>query len=243
MSYILDALKRADAQRERGAVPGLHAHQVTTLALPVAPNKRARLWLAVAAVLVLGAVVAGLWVWQRPVGAVRLATVQPAPVQPTVRDLLVQRLPTPTPTASSTIISAPALPPDTPALPAVKSLSPKPKPEPKPEPKREPKSETVAKAAKPDASAAPAPPPQAQASATVAAVPLLSELPEEIRRQIPALTITGAVYSDNPAQRMLLVNNQVLTQGSLAAPEVSLEEIRARSSVFSFRGTRFRLAH
>ena len=25
MSYILDALKRADAERERGAVPGLHS--------------------------------------------------------------------------------------------------------------------------------------------------------------------------------------------------------------------------
>src|SRR5450830_44313 len=103
MSYILDALKRADAQRERGAVPGLHSRQVTTPALPTAPNARTRLWLAVAAVLVLAAVAAGLWVWQRPVGAVRLAAVQPAPVQPTVRDLLVQ--PLPTSAAPSTIIS------------------------------------------------------------------------------------------------------------------------------------------
>ena len=28
MSYILDALRRADAERERGAVPGLHAQPV-----------------------------------------------------------------------------------------------------------------------------------------------------------------------------------------------------------------------
>jgi general secretion pathway protein B len=40
-----------------------------------------------------------------------------------------------------------------------------------------------------------------------------------------------------------LVNNQVLTQGSLAAPEVTLEQIAPKSAVFSFRGTRFRLAH
>jgi len=230
MSYILDALKRADAERERGAVPGLHARQVTTPALPAAPNARTRLWLAVAAVLVLGAVVAGQWVWQTPVGAMRWAAVQPALVKPTVSALLVQ------PLATATMPAAPAQQPAAPALPAVASLSPKPKPERKPEPK------PVAKAAKPDASAAPAQLPLAQASATAAAVPLLSELPEEIRRQIPPLAITGAVYSDNPAQRMLLVNNQVLTQGSLAAPEVSLEEIRARSSVCSFRGTRFRLA-
>lgn len=88
--------------------------------------------------------------------------------------------------------------------------------------------------------------PVAKASASQAApaaVPLLSELSEDIRRQIPPLAITGAVYSENPGQRLLLVNKQVLTQGSLVAPEVSLEEIRAQSSVFSFRGTRFRVAH
>lgn len=76
-----------------------------------------------------------------------------------------------------------------------------------------------------------------------APVPLLSELPEDIRRQIPALTITGAVYSETPGQRLLLVNNLVVNQGGLVAPELNVEEIRPKSSVFNFRGTRFRLAH
>jgi general secretion pathway protein B len=73
--------------------------------------------------------------------------------------------------------------------------------------------------------------------------PLLNELPDALRRQLPALSITGAVYADDPKQRLLLVNNQVLPQGSQVAPEVTLEEIHQRSSVFNFRGTRFRLAH
>jgi general secretion pathway protein B len=60
---------------------------------------------------------------------------------------------------------------------------------------------------------------------------------------MPALTITGTVYSDDPKQRLLLINNQVLPQGSTVAAEVSLEEIKPHSSVFTFRGTRFRLAH
>ena len=74
-------------------------------------------------------------------------------------------------------------------------------------------------------------------------MPLLSELPENIRRQIPAMAINGVVYSENPSQRVLLVNQQVLTQGSQAVPDVKLEEIRPHSSVFSFQGTRFRLAY
>lgn len=75
------------------------------------------------------------------------------------------------------------------------------------------------------------------------AIPLLSELPDSIRRQLPPLAISGSVYSSNPGQRLLLVNNQVLAQGAQAAPEVTLEEIRPKSAVFSFRGSRFQLAH
>jgi general secretion pathway protein B len=99
-----------------------------------------------------------------------------------------------------------------------------------------PASKVARKSAAPAAAAAPA------ASAPVA-LPLLSELPEALRRQIPALAITGTVYSDDPKQRLLLINNQVLPQGSMIAPDVTLEEIRPRSSVFNFRGTRFRVTH
>ena len=37
------------------------------------------------------------------------------------------------------------------------------------------------------------------------------------------------------------VNGLVLPQGATAAPEVVIEEIRARSATFNFRGTRFRV--
>ena len=94
----------------------------------------------------------------------------------------------------------------------------------------------------------PKPKPDAVAKATVSqsAAPLvtpLDELSQDLRRQIPPLAITGSVYSANPDKRLLLVNNQVLAQGSLAAPEVTLVEIQAKSSVFSFRGTRFRVVY
>ena len=85
--------------------------------------------------------------------------------------------------------------------------------------------------------------PATPVASTATDVPRLDELPPDLQRQIPKLTINGAVYSETPANRLLLVNNQVLTQGSLAAPEVTLEQIEPKSAVFSFRGTRFRLAH
>jgi general secretion pathway protein B len=81
------------------------------------------------------------------------------------------------------------------------------------------------------------------AASAGSAVPLLSELPEAMRRQIPALVIAGAVYSDDPNQRLLLVNNQAFGQGNTVAPGVQLEEIQTSSSIFNFQGTRFQLMH
>ncbi len=57
------------------------------------------------------------------------------------------------------------------------------------------------------------------------------------------MAISGAVYSDNPAQRLLLVNGQVLNQGSQVTPDLTVVEIHAHDSEFNFRGTRFRVAH
>ncbi|WP_426144438.1 general secretion pathway protein GspB [Polaromonas sp. DSR2-3-2] len=232
MSYILDALKRADAERERGAVPGLQSRHATLPAAETDRRARNYLWLA-AAVLALGGMAAGVWLWQTPSGTERLAAVAPAVVTPPP---LVPPVPSP-------IVSMPASPPAVVAPrvvasspPVVNRVAPKPAPKPAPaasaaavQPQPKPKTEPVAKAAASQA----APP----------AVRLLGDLPEDLRRQIPPLLITGSVYSNNPDKRLLLVNNQVLPQGSLAAPGVTLEQIQAKSSVFSYQGTRFRVAH
>jgi general secretion pathway protein B len=86
--------------------------------------------------------------------------------------------------------------------------------------------------------------PAAEAAVAIPSLaPLLSELPEALRRQIPAMAITGAVNSDNPAQRLLLVNGQVLNQGSQVAPDLTVVEIRSGFSEFNFRGSHFRMAH
>ena len=222
MSYILDALKRADAERQHGTVPSLHTRQVTTPALQNTSGAQNRRWLTASAVLILAAAAAvGGWFWRAPSNdAPRQADAQIALTSPVAS-------PPPLPAlAAPTLLPAPVPAPVTAA-----PVAPKPKPEPAPKPEAPPRRIAAPK---------PAPPPPAAASAEL---PLLSELPDNIRRQIPAMAINGVVYSDNPGQRVLLVNQQVLTQGSQAVPDVKLEEIRPHSSVFSFQGTRFRLAH
>jgi len=219
MSYILDALKRADTERERGNVPGLHTRQLATLSGQTVPAASRSLWLAIAAVVALAGIGVGLWVWQTPAELPRSVILKPVVASPPVS---VAVAPSVAPTAALPEISASVTPKAAPTIAAPTATPTPPKTKPKPGP-----------------AAAPAAP----ASADLTAVPLLSELSDDLRRQVPALTITGAVYAKNPAQRLLLVNNLVLTQGALAAPEVKLEEIQPRSAVFSFRGTRFRVVH
>lgn len=231
MSYILDALKRADAERGRGAVPGLHTRQMASPALSDSPGAGRRAGLAAAAVVALGGMAAGVWFWQTPARPVELAAVAPAvappavPAPPLAQPALAQppvQAPAP---AAAPLTGAAALPIPVPAAPAAPAVAQKNAPKPRPDP---------------------VPVPVAKASPAVvapAAIPLLGELPDSIRRQLPPLAISGSVYSSNPGQRLLLVNNQVLSQGAQAAPEVTLEEIRPKSAVFSFRGSRFQLAH
>ena len=57
MSYILDALRRADAERARGAVPGLHASNIDIDDEPAARNFRPLIWAAGAVGVVLVAAV------------------------------------------------------------------------------------------------------------------------------------------------------------------------------------------
>lgn len=271
MSYILDALKRADAERQRGTVPSLHARQITTPALPNTSGAQNRRWLAAGAVLMLGAAAAGgVWFWRAPSGDAprpvdtHIALTRPAPAaSPPPLPALAAPAPTSTPLPVPMPVTAAPVPqkPEpapTPEVPPRRVVAPKPAPPPPaaaaPAAPKSKADTTVAKATPASASASPqpaptpepapkSPPKTAPSRAAPAEVPLLSELPENIRRQIPAMAINGVVYSENPGQRVLLVNQQVLTPGSQAVPDVKLEEIRPHSSVFSFQGTRFRLAH
>jgi general secretion pathway protein B len=216
MSYILDALQRANAERERGTVPGLHAQPRTAPEIRSDNPPRGKLWVLLLVACTAVALLAGWWFGR---GSARPPVAEAAPVARVVAPPPALQLP-----ATAVATATPAPPPSTAPLAA---------------PAHVPQPATVQERVP----TAPPNPPANPAPRASAPLPWLAELPEETRRQIATLAITGAVYSENPSQRLLLVNGQVLPQGSPVVPEVTLEEIREHHSVFSFRGTRFRLAH
>lgn len=258
MSYILDALQRAEAERARGGVPTLHARPVA----PPPPHSRfdrhQRVGLTVAAVLglVLGVAALAWWMWPSasaiapPIAytsGVVVAATAPivAPMPTAVPSPVKPMAPTPPPIAASAepvvhpkpklTASATQGPPAKP-----KTTAPTLKAEPAVTAPSKPKAIEVAKAA---VKISTPPTTQKLPAAKTPLPPLLAELPEATRREIPSMTISGAVYSENPLQRLLLVNGLVLSQGSQVAPDLTVVEIRSNSSEFNYRGTRFRMAH
>ncbi len=219
MSYILDALRRAEAdrERERGQVPGLHSLPPPGSQAARAANPHRWLpWAAAGLLLLLAGVGAGSW-WASGQNEAT-ATVSPASPQPAP----APRLATPPRTEPAT--AAVTLP--TAIAPTVAPAS---------VPLR-----------RPAASASPDPPPAAPPGAVPAApapearLPRLAELPESSRRELPKLAISGSVYSDDPASRFIIVNGEVAREGAKLGIDLVLEEIRPRELVLRFRGQRYR---
>jgi general secretion pathway protein B len=208
MSYILDALAKADADRKGGdtaAQAAPHSGAMNTRA-------RSTKWVTVALVAALA--VAGLAVWWAR---------SPAPV------VVAPIAPEPTPTTAPPI-DAPAPQADS-ALPAQTNAEPLPILAPKP----------VVQAPPAKAPATSSPPAQpTNAKATDAPGPATLPRPP---LGTPALSISGATYSDNPAHRLLIVNGKVVQEGQEAAPGITLEAIGPRSAVFNEGGTRFNINH
>ena len=227
MSYILDALRRADAERERGSVPGIHAQPAMLgEADSEAPRTpRLRLWIGLACALVL---LAGLGWWllgrDTPPPAAAPVLAAPTPVSPAPAPVN----PTTAPVAAPPLVAA--LPP-APVPAAARAAEPAKTPEDK-----------AAKLASGAASKAPAPSPAA-ASAVEPRIYQLSELPDEIRRELPMLAVGGAMYSQNPANRLLIVNGQTFHEGDKLGPNLSLQQIRLKSAVLEYKGYRYGITY
>ena len=207
MSYILDALRKADAQRARDPARGIHAQAATAIAGGAGGRRRQdRFWAAIAALIL----IAALWIWM---GAGTVAPPDaPAPAPAAVVRVVPAPVPVSLPAATAVLPPAPE--------PAVVVLAPK----------------------APAAAAAPvaAPP----AATPVAAAPAaqrtysLTELPADVQQALPKFSVSGGVYSGNVAQRMLVVNGQVFSEGSEIASGVVLEQIGPRVALLKFRGLR-----
>jgi len=233
VSLILDALRRADSERdrERGAVPGLHAQQVA-----VAPEAVAAagappwLWLAIVAGTGVAAALAAWMITSReaapPVSAAPPAAALPSALPPT-----------------AAVADAPHAPPPTAPRPETATVQPVAEPAPWPAQDARRRAPTAEVAAVPAAR-----PAEVRSAPAVGAAPgetaitPREQLPANIRSQLPPLAVGGSIYSASAPDRSIIIDGRLLRENDRLAADLTLEQIRPKSAVLRFRGHRFEIA-
>jgi general secretion pathway protein B len=208
MSYILDALRRADAERARGTVPGLDAQAGRRpQGADLLGSSSTGWWLAAALGLLLVAGVA-VYVWRDRADASKVAE-QPqsqarpvSPQTPLIGAVLPAVVPPPLLVQADTrVVVAPT---PVAALPAQAGAS---------------------KALRAETG------PSGESAAPVA----LERLPADIRKSFPELKVGGGMYSPQAASRLVMVNGQVMREGDRLGGGLVIREIRPTAVIFEFR--------
>lgn len=215
MSFILDALRKSEHERQRSALPGLAQVPVAT---PAAQVPR---WVVIVIAMLATAVVTLGIAWFRSVQAPAPATAAPAPVATVER-----RVELPPPPVINTAPSAPQS--ATLQSAATSTLEPA---------ARERETSLAAVAAQPPESA---PPAIAPAVDSDPALPSAAALVAE-GVALPALRLELHAFSNSPADRFVFINGRRYAEGARLPEGPELVSIEPRGAVLRHAGRRFLL--
>ena len=226
MSYILDALRKSDQQRQLGTTPTLQT------APPVAtpsnqPGLAMNRWLLATAAFALifaGALIGWLHPWR---AAPEQETARPAPSA------------APAPAAPSSQSQRPPSALPVPADPGVQPAGTSggaAEPFPRHTGTQNPAVPTSRRSA-----AVPAPSAGADVNAGKDQQPLPppDAQPDPAGQELPGLVIAFHLYSANPAKRRVMINNELLREGTPLANGLTVEKITPEGVVLEYRGQRF----
>lgn len=255
MSYILDALRKVERQRQLGTVPS-----VATVHAPPRPGRR--FWVLTAVVVVLAN--AALWlivVAPRPGGPPESSPASPVPAPvavsgPVAPPAAARHAPPPSrePVVAARVetpgeVVRPAHAPDEGRQPAA-PLSRRDAMEP-------PETRSAAPAATSPTPVAPLAPPRmaipmterrgspppVPAPASVVSPPGPEELPADFREAVARLRLEVLVFAERAAERQVFINGRKYHQGQMIDEMIVVEEIVDEGVVLAWRGHRHLLRH
>ena len=235
MSLILDALRKSEAERQRGKSPDLFA---STPGLPMPLRERLRLWPVLVFLVLL---LASAWViWRGESQRAESEAAAVAEVVPRAEDGVEVIDPVVDVPAAATAATQPppgAVSPANPGVPTSQAASAGTSP---------PPARTTAPApitTQPEpAIALPAPPPSPTAAGEPAdeSLPTVAILDAGTRASLPPLKLSMHVYGDDPAKRFAIVDGKRVGPGSLLGTGV-VEAIRRDGVVVNINGQRLLL--
>jgi len=221
MSYILEALKKSQHERELGKVPTVETHQLATEARHGVPMR----WVYTAVAMATIAVLVALYgVYERRAAgpleasgdALPRFSEMRAPPQPQPSTAALARPGSPGPAPAVVQLSASPLPLE--SLGANVAASPGSAPVPSP-----------------DLAAVPSRGPETDSA------PLLSELPVRFQESVPDMTLDVHVYVEKPAKRFVLINERRYRQGEHTAEGAIVQAIVPDGVVLRYEDDFFKL--
>jgi len=235
MSFILDALKKSESERQRQSGPALFEVKVAP------PRSRFALWaIALGALLAVNGVVVG-WLLVR--GPARHAPAEPA-AQETAAPLPAARSPaafagvaepaaavSPAPTPQplpgpGSALTQSVVPPPAPVSDAASSISP-----------AAPDAQDLAPAVEPARAAPPAD--DGVIRATASGLPTYQDAAAAPGANMPELRLDLHAYSAQPGQSFVSLNNKLLHEGDSLPEGVRVEKITPDGVILSYRGSKF----
>lgn len=248
MSYILDALRKSESERQQGRVPDF-AQQVQMIHRPRRQRRSVMIWVILALALLLNAGVLAyvFWPGHRTDAATTAVASTPQATEPAAPQ-----------SANATGVAEPALAPThsvpttpaptTPATAEVASVSPSestPQPELTDDPVSQQGDPGVSQPSERPTVIVPSTPrplPAAAASTaeSTSRVPHLVELPLSFQRSVPDLIFNSHIYASDPAARRVMINDHYLRIGD-RFDGLRVERITEQGVVLSQNGVKFRV--
>jgi len=242
MSYILDALKKAEQGRNQGKAPALFAVQ-TVNDVSVVIQRSHWPWIWAAALILGGAILFVYWPHKNKPSLSKTITVAPFQSTQTTTVVPVSQLEPQAPVVPLMTDTSATL-----ALPPVNAPS---ATEVRNEPVRKPaieKEKTVHNSSVHEKTSRTS---VAEASTSAAVntasepelpkrVQLPSELPPNVQQELPKLVVNMHMYSTKSANRLASVNDKPLREGDELSPGLKLMEIVPDGLVFNYKGYRFK---
>jgi general secretion pathway protein B len=265
MSYILDALKKADSERQHGKTPDIYSHQPTSDVLEKEASTLSNpiIWVLAALILLLTGFLLFINLYRTspapalPATQVATSPITPAvPVAPAVQSTATTVEPAVAqPAAVAPVATTPA-PVPAPSAPIAAAENPAQATSPAAEPvKLQPSSKLSIPASKEKRHASASASASASSTAKKNSVTkeadlsvetvstTFRDLPLNIQNEIPTVTVGGYIYSAKREECQLLINKLLLHEGEQVAPGLMLERMMPHSAILNYKGYRYRISY